>query len=92
MLLYVHRHNCSVTSTQATRTIRDGREPRTATSTFTQLLSSDENRNKETEMASRPQGTKIQPLKIWPHIYIAGWMVIRMTTDEAVKSTLVETT
>ena len=34
------RGHCSVTSTETIRTVRDG-EPRTATSTFTQLLSSE---------------------------------------------------
>ena len=43
MLLYVQRDlrlQCCFTSTETVRTIKDG-EPRTATSTFTQLLNSD---------------------------------------------------
>ena len=39
---------CRFTSTETIRTVRDG-EPRTATSTFTQLLSSDKAVNKSCE-------------------------------------------
>ena len=51
---HFHRQvQCCFTSTETIRTIRDG-EPRTATSTFTQLLSS-EYLSSKLNVASRPQ-------------------------------------